>query len=227
MVRWQFASFWFSKLFAAEGEKTPGRRLSEVAVFDALQSRFKNSSESVTARRLEIFQSLLQCEQLSFEEIFTDKGKSQPLVATVDESVYQTAATWGNDFKVALDTFFLVESSHAYKALCESSDLLTFNESRPLKIKVHVSSVVDASYKETLQQLLECAVVHASKLQFELIGRTSAAHKQQLSAFLEEFKIRKVGQTQSNFSLADTFDVPGIVSTSQLKQAGKRASRSS
>jgi len=205
----------------------------ETAIFDALQSSYQNSSTRVITRRLELYQQLLKAGQLNFNNIFADK--TEALHATLPDDFYTTAEIWGDDFKVTLDMHFLTEASHAYKALCENSELLQFSESRQLELKVFSTSLSDPTYLDALRELLEKSLVHTSRLQFHIRQKSTddtTDYPEALNDLLREFG-QVAGRKHSNkrkhnnkgeqktYNVADDFFVPGAETTAPAIQSNK------
>jgi len=220
-------------LYQAHEGKAPSHARCESNVFDALQSNFQNSSNLVTAKRLQLFSQLLKAGQLYFDNIFTEDAPSKALSGTLTNGFYQTAQIWGADFTTALDLHYLTEASYGYKTLCESDGQLQFATSRPLELKVHASSLGDPVYIDALRELLEKSVIHASRLQFAVVSQLAESAEPQpeaLTELLEEFGAQQSEKPArkrepSQYSIADEFDVPGVETGTPKNRQANKASR--
>lgn len=181
-------------------------------VFDVLQSRYLNSSKQVIARRLALFHKQLRTTPINFEH-GAIKSK-QPLKATSVDSLQNIATQWGKHFITVLDLHLLSEASYSYKALCESTTIQKFTAARPLQLTVHSSSLQTDTYLSKLQELLECAVLHGSKLNLDIKGTLTESSA--FNALCQHYDVTplKPRTTGSQFSIADEFSVPGV-NTSQ------------
>lgn len=154
----------------------------EMQISNSLQWKFRNSSNRVTEKRLTQFKQQLKEAPVSFNDVASDsRDEKSPatLCMNLDPTYYAEAKLWGNDFRTALDIFCLIESCHAHKTLCENNEIIKFEASRPLLVKAHAQSFNNEDYIETLKNLLEMAVVHASKIQFDIISYTGLQSDQQ------------------------------------------------
>ncbi len=155
-------------------QNQPNRTVCESQILDLLQAEFRNSSTVVTDLRLNSFKQQLKSTPVLFDEVTpsSEISSSKALCTQLPEDLYTTAQLWQGDFIAALDSHCLTESSYGYKTLCENYNLLKFEASRPLQVKVHAQSLRHSSYIDTLTKLKEKSVIHDSRLCFDVLSAT-------------------------------------------------------
>lgn len=156
-------------------QKQPDRTTCESHIFDLLQTEFRNSSAVVADLRLSRFKQSLKATPVSFSDLTPSNDNASPeaLCTELPQNLYTVAALWEGDFIAALDSHCLTESSYGYKTLCENHNLLKFETSRPLQIKVHTQSLSNSIYIDTLIKLKEKSVIHESRLTFDILSETN------------------------------------------------------
>jgi len=88
-------------------------------------------------------------------------------------ALYQQAELWGETFTTDLDTHILREATLRYKEVCEAANLHSFDSIKPLCVTVYPQTLIQDSYLDTLQQLMEMAVIRGEQLVLKLSERTS------------------------------------------------------
>ena len=87
-------------------------------------------------------------------------------------SLYQQAELWGEAFTTTLDIHMLREAAFRYKDVCEAANLISIDCIKPLCIKVYSHTLLQDSYLNTLQELLEKAVIRGEQVVLELSENT-------------------------------------------------------
>jgi len=89
------------------------------------------------------------------------------------QALYQQAELWGESFATALDTHTLREATLRYKDVCEAANINSFEAINPLCLSVSSQSLLQNSYLQTLQELMEMGVIRGAQLVLELSEQTS------------------------------------------------------
>jgi len=199
-------------VFYQSHNSTPATNQCEATVFDRLQHKYRITSKKITAKRLELFQSELKQHAVEFEGLSLASKSTKPEVlrTRLIDALYKTARLWNDKFKVMLDCYVLAESSYGYKTLCDNEKLLSFNDSRTLKIRVHAESLANPNFIDALQDLTDKAVIHATRLNFSVIAQTGECHTQALHKLHERFGIPyppKAKKVKPVIGFADEFDM--------------------
>lgn len=87
-------------------------------------------------------------------------------------SLYKQAELWGETFTTAVDIHMLRESAFRYKDVCEAANLNSIDCIKPLCIKVYPHTLLQKSYLDTLQELLEKTVIRGEQVVLELSENT-------------------------------------------------------
>ncbi len=198
----------------------PNQAECESSVFDFLHTTFKTSSNAVTSLRMKHFNALLRATPVGFDDISPQSGKThvdhseEPLCSVLPEQLYKIASLWGDNFKTEIDSYCLTESSYGYKTLCENHELLKFETSRALQIKVHAQSLKDSSYTSTLNELAEKSVIHRSRLLFNLVSDNSKSDLDDQLAqdnVIEQFTRQFQAQSSKAAKAKKTGTIPGTI----------------
>jgi EAL domain-containing protein (putative c-di-GMP-specific phosphodiesterase class I) len=186
----------------ADGE--PGLKQIHRLAFDQLRKTYNLCSERITSRRQEIFLDDLAHVTVHFEKVLSlvTAGSSVPTttsqwgwqaVASLIENdqfphtLYQQAELWGVAFTSALDTHLLREAAFRYKEVCEAANLTSFENIQPLSISVYPQTIVQQRYQETLQELIEMAVIKGPHVLLELSEKAGIDTTENASS-LSQFK---------------------------------------
>jgi len=174
---------------------------------DSLHERFGNSSQATRSARLEKFTQALRLTSLDFRK------EVNTWHSDLDPDLYSTAALWGSEFKLALDTYCLTEAAYGYKVLCEHKNMQSFKEAPTLNITAHQSSLQSVAYIDALQQLIERVTVHPSRLSITVLPSTNtnaAPESKTLEKLFASSEIRLIPHratyTPANI---DQIEVPG------------------
>jgi len=174
---------------------------------DTLQERFGNSSSATRSARLETFKKALRLTNLDFRK------KVDTWHTDLDSSLYNTAALWGSEFKLALDTYCLTEAAYGYKVLCEHKNMQSFNEAPTLNITAHQSSLQSVAYIDALQQLIEQVTIHPSRLSITVLPSAStfaAPENKSLESIFAKSEIRLIPHSATHTPTgADQIEVLG------------------
>ncbi len=200
--------------------KSPDSAQLQCSVLDQLHSVYRISSKQVIQTRLQLFKDQLKQQAVKFSGISLVNRNTLPgtLSTSLPESLYKTAALWNDRFKIALDCHNLVESAYGYKTLCDNEKLLKFSDCRTLALKVHAASLSDPGFIETLQNLIEHAVLHASRLKLDVIPQADTDYTDQLIHLQQTFGITESVDNQDTppatadhtNSIADEFDLLSV-----------------
>lgn len=180
----------------------PTSKQLQRAVFDQLKRKHSMCSERITARRQEIFIEDLRYVSVHFEKLLslntidtpaanealrqsptTENGAVwgwQAVASLVEndqfpDALYQQAELWGEAFTTSLDTHILQEAAFRYKEVCEAANLDSFDSIKPLCLTVYSQTMLQDSFIDTLQELIEMAVVRGSQIVLKLSEKTSVS----------------------------------------------------
>jgi len=188
--------------------------------------------QAITEKRHRLFCGQVQDSAVEFEglTLINIKDKPEALATTLPNYLYETAALWNNKFKATLDNHCLKESVYGYKTLCDNENLSKFSDGRTLGICVHAETLTDFSFIESLTELLEKALIHSSKLQFNVVPLDDHDHTEALQNLCVRFgmaapaspaPLSNASNTVSPASIAEEFNVMQLHGVNTFATANK------
>lgn len=220
------------KAFLQCDQLTPEHATLESSVLDSLHKKYQVSSQAITEKRHRLFCGQVQDSAVEFEglTLINIKDKPEALATTLPNYLYETAALWNNKFKATLDNHCLKESVYGYKTLCDNENLSKFSDGRTLGICVHAETLTDFSFIESLTELLEKALIHSSKLQFNVVPLDDHDHTEALQNLCVRFgmaapaspaPLSNASNTVSPASIAEEFNVMQLHGVNTFATANK------
>ncbi|MBR8832788.1 MAG: EAL domain-containing protein [Stigonema ocellatum SAG 48.90 = DSM 106950] len=153
--------------------------LVEAAIIDDLKKDFGFVSASLYERRFQLFCGRLQRMVVYFEpvlhldpeDLFISGWEAlarNPDNLRAPSDLFQAAQTWGPQFTIELDQYFLRVAIQTYLQARKKSKQARADDAKPLSVNVYPDSLMGRAYFETVRQILQSQVIQPRNLILEI-----------------------------------------------------------
>jgi EAL domain-containing protein (putative c-di-GMP-specific phosphodiesterase class I) len=209
----------------------PQAALIEAQILDDLKQGYGELAICLADRRFQLFCDRLSQMIVYFEPVlcldpdylYIDSWEAlarNPDQATAPCDLFRAAELWGDRFMVELDAYFLRQAIRQYHQADHTASGRRKQDIRELSVNVYPPSLVQQSYFETLQQVMQDKLIQPEKLILEISEKLPLPVPQlPTESAMESFR-RRLGRYVREFKIGFAIDDFGVGHASVSRLTG-------